>query len=76
MITHMEYEVICSKVDRLAEEIKELQHAVRQMKPSTEEKSEAVWENLMKLAEEVSAKWQGSNAVEEIRAQRNKGLKV
>ncbi|MGQ9631396.1 MAG: hypothetical protein ACUVXI_13955 [bacterium] len=76
MITRMEYEVLCRRIDRLAEEIKDLQQVVRQLKSSAEEESEKAWRNLMELAEEASASWQGPNAVEEIKVQRDKGLRI
>jgi len=73
--TKVEYKELCRKINYLAEEIKELQGAVWQLKPSTVKGSEEAWENLMKL-EEVAAYWQGPGVVEELRTQRGRGLKV
>lgn len=70
MAALVEIEVLCQKVDRLAEEIKDLQHVVRQLKPPEENATEDAWQTLLALSEEVSAKWHGPDAVEEIRVQR------
>lgn len=73
MVTRVEYEELCKKIDHLAEEIKELQQVLRPSKTSAGEESEEAWKNLMELVEEISASWQGPDAVEEIRAQRSWG---
>lgn len=76
MASKVEYKELCRKIDRLVEDVRELQGAVWQLKPSTGKESEEAWESLMKLEEEVSARWQGSGVVEELRTQRGRGLKV
>lgn len=76
MAVRIEYEELCRKIDHLAEEVRELQQAVRQLKPATKKESAEAWGNLMKLAEDVSAHWRGPSAVEEIRAQRGRGCGV
>ena len=76
MASKIEYKELCEKIDRLVKEVKELQGVVWRLKPSTTKESKEAWENLMNLEEEVSAYWQGPGVVEELRAQRGRGLKV
>lgn len=76
MASKVEYKELCGKIDRLVEEVKELQGAVWQLKPSKAKGSEEAWKNLMKLEEEVSAYWQGPGVVEELRTQRGRGPKA
>ena len=59
MTNHGEYEVICTKVDRLTEEIRMLQQAVKHLKPPAEEESEEAWKNLIKLSENDIKKVKG-----------------
>ena len=76
MASKVEYKELCRKIDRLVEDVRELQGAVWRLKPSTGKESEEAWERLMKLEEDVSACWQGPGVVEELRTQRGRGLKV
>lgn len=73
MLTQAEYKALIEKLDRLAEEIEGLRQVLLRSKPCHPERSKEVWNNLLKLSKEISAKWQGPSASEEIRIQRDKG---
>jgi len=64
-------EAILEKIDRLIKEMEDIRRGL--LKVQDAEEREKAWDNLMRLSEEVSAKWQGPSAVDEIKAQRDKG---
>jgi len=61
---------ILEKIDRLIKEMEDIRRGL--LKVQDAEEREKAWDNLMRLSEEVSAKWQGPSAVDEIKAQRDK----
>jgi len=61
---------ILEKIDRLIKEMEDIRRGL--LKVQDAEEREKAWDNLMRLSEEVSAKWQGQSAVDEIKAQRDK----
>jgi len=63
-------EAILEKIDRLIKEMEDIRRGL--LKVQDAEEREKAWDNLMRLSEEVSAKWQGPSAVDEIKAQRDK----
>lgn len=73
MVTRAEYETLLEKMGRLAEKMEDIRQTLLRSRPGDREQSEEAWSNLMRLSKEISAKWQGPSAVEEIRAQRSKG---
>lgn len=76
MVTSVDYKRLSRKVERLEQELEELQQVLQQWQRSAEKGSEKAWQNLVKLTKEVSARWQGPDAVEEIKNQRDKDLKA
>jgi len=73
MVTRAEYEVILKKIDHLSKEMEDIRQVLLRSKPRDGKRSEEAWNDLMKLSEEISAKWQGPSAAQEIRAQRSTG---
>lgn len=73
MVTRIEYEALLKKVDHMSKEMEDVRRLLLESKPRDEKEADEIWNNLMKLSEEISAKWQGPSAVKEIRAQRSKG---
>jgi len=69
MVSHIE--ALLEKIDRLMKEMGDIRRGL--LKVESQDKREEAWDNLMRLSEEVSAKWQGPSAVDEIKAQRDKG---
>lgn len=65
---------IKERLDRLEREIEEIRKAlIRQRRrriPGRE--TEEAWRTLVSLSEEISKRWKGASAVEEIRCQRRK----
>jgi len=62
---------VCSKLNHILHDIKELQKTVIHLKQE-EKKAEERVSNWVRLGKEISSKWTGHNAVEEIREQRDK----
>ena len=73
MITRTEYKKLLKKVDQLSEEIEEIRKMLFHQKPGNGDSSREAWSNLMKLSRDISTRWEGPSAAEEIRDQRNKG---
>ncbi|OGW03337.1 MAG: hypothetical protein A2889_11060 [Nitrospinae bacterium RIFCSPLOWO2_01_FULL_39_10] len=62
---------VCSKLNHILHDIKELQKTVIHLKQE-EKKAEERVSNWVSLGKEISSKWAGYDAVEEIREQRDK----
>ena len=62
---------VYSKLSHILHDIKELQETVIHLKRE-EKKDEERVSNWVRLGKEISSKWTGHNAVEEIREQRDK----
>ena len=60
------------RVDELSEEIVKIKRVLIMLYPADKKKSERAWKDLIKASKEVSKKWRGKGAVEEIRDQRTK----
>lgn len=60
------------KLENLTEEITELKKMLITLNIRNKSKSEKAWKRLMQSSKEISKKWRGKNAVEEIREQREK----
>ncbi len=73
MVTRAEYEVLLKKIDHLTKEMEDIRQVLLESRPRDGKGADEAWNNLMKLSEEISAKWQGPSAAQEIRAQRSKG---
>ncbi|ACK41884.1 MULTISPECIES: hypothetical protein [Dictyoglomus] len=63
---------IKSRIERIYREITELKKILILEGVIDKEKSEVAWRNLLILSKEISARWEGFSAVEEIRNQREK----
>jgi len=68
----MEYFDIKSRIERICREINELKKMFILEGIIDKEKNELAWRNLLILSKEISARWEGFSAVEEIRNQREK----
>ena len=71
MLTRTEYEALLKKLDQLSKEMETIRQVLLGSKPRNGGRSREAWDNLSKLSEEISEKWQDSSVVEEIRAQRS-----
>ncbi|TYT23494.1 hypothetical protein FY122_03790 [Dictyoglomus thermophilum] len=63
---------IKSRIERIYREITELKKILILESVIDKEKNEVAWRNLLTLSKEISARWEGFSAVEEIRNQREK----
>lgn len=68
----MEYLNIKGRIERIYREITELKKILILESVIDKEKNEVAWRNLLTLSKEISARWEGFSAVEEIRNQREK----
>jgi hypothetical protein len=68
----MEYLDIKSHIERISREITELKKILILEGVIDKEKNDVAWRNLLSLSKEISARWEGFSAVEEIRNQREK----
>lgn len=75
MSNKISYDVLIKKVDYIAEQVGQIKKALMELRPRRKERIEETWNNLTKLSDEISEKWQGIGVVQEIRAQRNKDSK-
>ncbi len=60
------------QIDRLYAELATLKRVVITHEASRHPSNRTAWEDLKEAAKEISSQWSGPNAVEEIRAQREK----
>ena len=60
------------RVDKLSEEIVEIKKVLITLRPVDKKKSEKAWKDILRTSKEISKKWKGKGAVEEIREQRTK----
>lgn len=60
------------KLENLTKEITELKKMLITLNIRNKRKTEKAWKRLMQSSKEISKRWQGKNAVEEIREQREK----
>jgi hypothetical protein len=59
-------------LDRMSEELTEMKKIAMRLETVDREKAEAAWKDLMLASEEISQRWEGPSAVEEIALQREK----
>jgi hypothetical protein len=59
-------------VDHLTNEVAQVKKMVLEMELKDRAKVEEAWKDLMLASEEISKRWRGQSAVEEIRQQREK----
>lgn len=59
-------------LDRMTQELMEVKKIAIRLETIDQEKAERAWKDLMSASEEISQKWEGPSAVEEIRLQREK----
>ncbi len=64
---------IDAKINHIMHEIIELKKAMIPFKIKNKEKTNHAWADLITASEEITKLWKGDSAVEEIRAQREKG---
>ena len=60
------------RIDELSEEIVKIKKVLITLHPIDKKQSQKAWKNLQMSSKEVSKKWKGKGAVEEIREQRTK----
>jgi len=73
VITHSEYFTLLEKMNHLGKEMEDIRKLLLDIRPYAEEGKSEAWDNLMRLSEEVSIKWQGPSGAQEVRDQRSKG---
>lgn len=59
-------------LERMTQELMEVEKIAIRLETIDQEKAERAWKDLMSASEEISQKWEGPSAVEEIRLQREK----
>jgi len=59
-------------LERITQELMEVEKIAIRLETIDQEKAERAWKDLMSASEEISQKWEGPSAVEEIRLQREK----
>jgi len=75
MSNKINYDVLVKKIDYISEQVGQIKKDLIELRPRYKERIEETWNNLMELSDEISEKWQGIGAVQEIQAQRNKDSK-
>ncbi len=65
-------EDIRAHMDHIMEEVNELKMAIIALNIRNEERTEKAWKDLMLASIEISKRWKGPSAVDEIRNQRDK----
>ena len=65
-------EVLKEHLDHMTRELTEVKKIIIGLETINRERSEQAWNDLMSVSAEVSRRWQGPTAVEEIRLQREK----
>ncbi len=64
--------ILKEHLDRLTDELMEIKKIAIRLDTFNMEKAERAWTDLMSASEDISQKWRGPGAVEEIRLQREK----
>ena len=65
-------EIVKERLDRITEELTQIKKDLIRLEVIDNEKIEKAWNDLMIASDEISSKWQGPSAVEEVRLQREK----
>ena len=63
---------LLKKVKLISEEIEDIRQSLLIADQKSKKEGKQAWNKLMKLSDEISAKWQGPSAMEEINRQRNR----
>ena len=72
MGVYTKYEYLLKKVKLISEEIEDIRQNLLIADQKSKKGGKQAWNKLMKLSDEISARWQGPSAMEEINHQRNK----
>ena len=59
-------------LERMTRELMEVKKIAIRLEPIDREKAEKAWDDLMSASEEISQRWEGPSAAEEVRLQREK----
>lgn len=59
-------------LDRMTQELMEVKKIAIRLKTVDRKKAERAWKDLMLASQEISQRWDGASAVEEVRLQREK----
>jgi len=73
MTSYTKREALLEKINLISKEIEDIRQNLLGASLLDKKEGEEAWNNLMRLSEEISAKWEGPSAVEEIRNQRERG---
>ena len=65
-------EVLKEKINHIEEDLISLKNTIMKMDINDSKKSEVSWKDLLSASKEISKKWKGLSAVEEIKKQREK----
>jgi len=63
---------VMERLEHITEEIIQTKKRVMKLEVGDKEKREGAWEDLMAASEEISNRWRGYSAVEEVKSQRDK----
>ena len=72
MEIYTKHEDLLKKVKLISEEIEDIRQSLLIADQKSKKEGKQAWNKLMKLSDEISAKWRGPSAMEEINRQRNK----
>ena len=67
-----ELEILKEHLDHITQDLAEVKKIIISLETIDRERSERAWNDLMSASAEVSRRWQGPTAVDEIRLQREK----
>ncbi len=63
-----------TKLEHITEDVSSIKKTLMQIEGKDNEKTETAWNDLLSASREISKKWKGPSAVEEIGLQREKCL--
>ncbi len=65
-------QILKEHLDRMTQELEQIKKIVIRLEERDKEKTEEAWVDLMKASKEISRRWEGVSAVNEIKNQREK----
>lgn len=65
-------QILKEHLDRMTQELEQIKKIVIGLEERDKEKTEEAWVDLMKASKEISRRWEGVSAVNEIKNQREK----
>lgn len=65
-------EILKEKINHIEEDLVTVKRTIIKLDLKDRKKTDSAWSNLLSVSKEISKKWKGLSAVEEIRKQREK----